>query len=91
MHYRICDSVRSTHNRDGAIVLDIRHGQIFSLNSVGSLVFEFLRRNSRSEYEIVAHLGREFSISREVAESDVRDFLQLLLIHHLIDRLDDSP
>ena len=26
--YRVSDTVRSTHNRDGAIVLDVRQGQI---------------------------------------------------------------
>ena len=38
--FRLSEQVRSTHNQDGAVVLDILHGQMFRLNLVGSRMLE---------------------------------------------------
>ena len=75
--YRVSDTVRSTHNQDGAIVLDLRQGQMFNLNFVGSRILELLKSGS-AESAIVDEISREFSISRDLAENDVREFLQNL-------------
>ena len=75
--YRVSDTMRSTHNHDGAIVLDVRHGQMFNLNFVGSRILELLKSGS-TESEIVDEIGREFGVDRELAANDVRDFLQNL-------------
>jgi len=82
--YRISDTVRSTHNQDGAIVLDIRQGQMFNLNFVGSRILELLK-NGSSESVIVDEISRGFSVSRELAENDVREFLQTLKTCHLVE------
>ena len=82
--YRISKTVRSTHNQDGAIVLDIRQGQMFNLNLVGSRILELLKRGS-TESEIVDDIGQEFSVGRELAENDVREFLQTLQKCHLVE------
>ena len=75
--YRVPDTVRSTHNRDGAIVLDVRQGQMFNLNFVGSRILELLKSGS-TESEIVDEISREFGVGRDLAENDVREFLQNL-------------
>ena len=75
--YRLSDTVRSTHSQDGAIVLDVRQGQMFNLNFVGSRILELLK-NGASESVIVDGISREFDVSRDLAESDVREFLQSL-------------
>src|ERR1035437_2435244 len=54
--YRVSDTVRSIHNQDGAIVLDVRQGQMFNLNLVGSRILELLKRGS-TESEIVDEIG----------------------------------
>jgi hypothetical protein len=41
--HKISETVRSTHSHDGGVVLDIRHGQMFNLNLVGSRVLELLK------------------------------------------------
>ena len=41
--FRLSEQVRSTHNQDGAVVLDILHGQMFRLNLVGSRMLELLK------------------------------------------------
>ena len=82
--YRVSDTVRSTHGQDGAIVLDIRQGQMFNLNFVGSRILELLKSGS-TESAIVDEIGREFGVRRELAENDVREFLQTLKKCHLVE------
>jgi hypothetical protein len=82
--YRVSDTVRSTHGRDGAIVLDVRQGQMFNLNFVGSRILELLKSGS-AESAIVDEISREFDVSRALAENDMREFLQSLKKCHLVE------
>ena len=82
--YRLSDTVRSTHNQDGAIVMDVRQGQMFNLNFVGSRIFELLKGGS-SESAIADQISREFGVSSNLAENDVRQFLQNLKKCHLVE------
>jgi len=82
--YRVSNTVRITHNQDGAIVLDVRQGQMFNLNFVGSRILELLKSGS-TESAIVDEIGREFDVSHDLAENDVREFLQVLKKSHLVE------
>ena len=87
--YRVSNTVRSTHNQDGAIVLDVRQGQMFNLNFVGSRILELLK-SGLTESAIVDELSREFGISQDLAENDVREFLQILKKSHLVEEHEPS-
>jgi hypothetical protein len=82
--YRVSDTVRSTHGQDGAIVLDIRQGQMFNLNFVGSRILELLKEGS-AQAEIVDEIVREFGVSRHLAENDVDAFLQTLRKYRVVE------
>jgi hypothetical protein len=82
--YRLSETVRSTHNQDGAIVLDVRQGQMFNVNFVGSRILEFLKSGS-TESAIVDQISREFGVSRDLAENDVGEFLKNLKKCHLVE------
>jgi hypothetical protein len=82
--YRVSNTVRSTHNQDGAILLDIRQGQMFSVNRVGSRILELLK-NGSTESAITDRISRDFGVSRNLAENDVREFLQKLKKCQLIE------
>ena len=82
--YRVSDEVRNTHSQDGGIVLDIRQGRMFNLNFVGSRILELLKSGS-AESEIVNEISRQFDISLELAENDVREFIQTLKTHRLVE------
>ena len=82
--YRVSDAVRSTHGQDGAIVLDVRQGQMFNLNLVGSRILELLKSGS-AESAVVDEISREFNVNRDLAESDVQEFLQDLKRCHLVE------
>ena len=87
--YRVSENVRSTHGQDGAVVLDVRQGQMFNLNFVGSRILELLKGGS-VESEIVDAIVREFGVSREGVESDVQEFLQSLRKNHLVEDREPS-
>jgi hypothetical protein len=81
--YRVSEGVRSTHGQDGAIVLDIQQGQMFNLNLVGSRILELLETGA-TESAIVAEISQKFQVSRDIAEGDVREFIESLQQHHLL-------
>jgi hypothetical protein len=81
--YRVSEGVRSTHGQDGAIVLDVQQGQMFNLNRVGSRMFELLETGS-AEPEIVDAISQEFSVSREMVEDDVHEFIGTLKKNRLV-------
>ncbi len=82
--YTVSEAIRSTHGEDGAIVLDIRQGQMFNLNFVGSRILELLETGA-AESAIVDEISQKFEVSRVVAESDVREFIESLKQHHLLE------
>jgi hypothetical protein len=82
--YKVSEGIRSTHGQDGAIVLDIRQGQMFNLNFVGSRILELLETGA-TEPAIVDEISQKFEVSRDVAESDLREFIESLKQHHLLE------
>jgi len=82
--YKVSEGIRSTHGQDGAIVLDIRQGQMFNLNFVGSRILELLETGA-TESAIVDEISQKFEVSRDVAESDLREFIESLKQHHLLE------
>jgi hypothetical protein len=81
--YKVSEGIRSTHGQDGAIVLDIRQGQMFNLNFVGSRILELLK-NGSTESAIADQLSQDFDVSRDIAEHDVREFIDALEEHRLV-------
>jgi Coenzyme PQQ synthesis protein D (PqqD) len=87
--HKASEGVLATHGQDGAIVLDIQQGQMFNLNLVGSRVLEVLKSGA-SESQIVDVISREFDVSRSVAENDVREFIETLKKHRLVEECQSS-
>ena len=80
---KIAEGVRSTHERDGAVVLDIHQGQMFTLNIVGSQILGMLERGW-PETKIAHEISREFGIRSDIVERDVREFIACLEKHKLL-------
>jgi hypothetical protein len=83
--HRISQTVRSTHNQDGAIVLDIRQGQMFNLNYVGSRILELVIAGTADQV-IVDTISQEFGVGREMVASDVQEFLRALEAYQLLEK-----
>lgn len=82
--YRISPSLRSTHGQDGAVVMDIAQGRMFSLNRVGARMLE-LMKSGAGEPEIVEAVSQEFEANRETVEKDLGDFIATLRRQNLIE------
>jgi hypothetical protein len=87
---KLSEHARSTHNQDGAVVLDIRHGQMFRLNLVGSRTLELLQ-SGLTESQIANVVSREFSAERNAVARDIEKFLVHLRRHHLIEFREAEP
>jgi hypothetical protein len=80
---RLSDSVRTTHTGDGAVVLDISRGRMFTFNPTGSRILQLLNTGVE-EKEIALTLVQEFSADPRTADADVGEFLTLLRQHALV-------
>lgn len=88
--YRVSRWFRRTQNQDGTIVLDIQRGQILRFNVTGSLIFERLQQG-QTESQIIDGISQEFCIPREVARTDVGEFLKSMEQAGVIHVHEDTP
>ena len=77
------DTVRSTNTEDGRVLLDVRHGQMFSVNVVGSKILELVE-HGWDEARIAEEISRTYTISIEIVRPDVRDFIEALRKHEIL-------
>jgi Coenzyme PQQ synthesis protein D (PqqD) len=81
--FKISDTIRRTESVDGGILLDVHHGQIFCLNIVGAKILELLQQG-HDESRIADEISRSYGANREVVRADVRDFIESLHKHHIL-------
>jgi hypothetical protein len=77
------DTVRSTQTIDGKILLDVRQGQMFSVNVVGSKILELIEQGW-GEARIVNEISRAYEMNIDVVRTDVHDFIDALRKHHIV-------
>jgi hypothetical protein len=76
-------NLRSVANDDGAVILDIEHGLISTLNPTGAYVWQRLQRGEPLE-TIIAILACDAGEEVLIVERDVRDFVEDLKQRHLL-------
>ena len=81
---KLSEQIRSTHDQDGAVLLDIRQGLMFRLNPVGSRILELLKLGY-PESRITDEISRDFGADRETVKSDLGEFLAHLETHGLLE------
>jgi len=74
---KVAKGVRETVNQDGAVLLDIEQGLCFSLNPVGTRIWEMIK-DGRSVDEIADALEEEFRLPRTQLLTDISDFVNQL-------------
>ena len=77
------DTVRSTNTEDGRVLLDVRHGQMFSVNVVGSKILELVE-HGWDEARIAEEISRIYTITIEIVRPDVHDFIEVLRKHEIL-------
>ena len=89
--FRISDTIRRTQTVDGGILLDIHHGQMFCLNVVGAKILELMQQGY-DEPRITEEISRDYQTSRDTVRADVREFIESLHQHHILNiRSADLP
>ena len=86
---RISEHVRATVTQDGAVLMNIKGGDMVTLNLTGSMIWQQLA-DGRSPEQIADTLSTQFGIPREQALSDVNEFLEQLEAQHLIESLESE-
>ena len=66
--------LRSIVDHDGAVILDIKRDQFFSLNPVGSYIWERLLKGQSLD-QIAKALAEETGTEISIVVSDVNDFV----------------
>lgn len=69
--------LRCVADGDGAVVLDIKRDQFFSLNPLGAYIWNELTNNT-SLYQIKANISRQMDVELAVVSSDVDEFVAAL-------------
>ena len=75
--------MRSTQTQDGRILLDIRQGQMFSVNVVGSRILELIEQGWE-EPRITDEISRAYGMEIEVVRIDVCEFIAALRKHRIL-------
>jgi hypothetical protein len=81
--FRASDTIRRTQTADGGILLDIHHGQMFCLNIVGAKILELMQQGY-DESRIADEISRDYGVSREVVQTDVIEFIEVLHKNHIL-------
>lgn len=77
-------SIRRVSDTDGSILLDVRRGTMYRLNSLGSQILNLLERGDSLPY-IAAQLSVQFGVPLDVVQTDIQEFLQSLKLHGVLD------
>jgi hypothetical protein len=75
--------LRSVVDQDGAVILDIEHDTMLTLNSTGGYIWQKLQEGKLID-EIVCELSRDTGVDRAIVDRDVHDFLEQLKSKHLL-------
>jgi hypothetical protein len=83
MNQRISSSTRLINTVDGAVVMEITSGLMFTSDPVGGRILELLKQ-SLSEEQIVETVSRECEVSPEIVRPDLERFMEQLRSYGLI-------
>jgi hypothetical protein len=75
--------LRSIIDHDGAVILDIEHDAMLTLNSTGGYVWEKLKQGKLID-DIVCELATETGTDLATVDRDVHAFLEVLKLKHLV-------
>lgn len=78
------NTIRRLSNSDGGVLLDLRRGVMFRLNSLGARVLDLLEQGN-SPAQIAETFSAEFQVPLEEVQADVREFVDALKVRRVLD------
>jgi len=82
---QLSESVRTSIDRDGAVVLDVARGTILRLNRTGASLLQLLAQGGE-EPTLASEFSRLWEIPLDRAQQDVSEFLASLDAHGILRR-----
>ena len=79
----IAPSVRSVFSQDGAVVMEIRQGMMYTSNPVGGRIFELLSQGHSAD-QVIGMISQECDVEQETVRRDLETFLEQLSSYGLI-------
>lgn len=79
--------LRSVVDNDGAVILDVEHDTMLTLNSTGGYIWQRLQQGQLIE-TIVSELSRDTGVDITIVDRDVHYFLDQLKSKHLLSEPD---
>jgi DNA-binding transcriptional ArsR family regulator len=77
-------SVRSVFSQDGAVLMDIKQGMMYTSNPVGGRIVELLSQGMSAE-SVVEAISRECSVSQDTVRHDLERFVEQLRSYGLVE------
>jgi Coenzyme PQQ synthesis protein D (PqqD) len=81
---KLSSELRLSMHSEGAVLLDVDGGRVFSTNRIGAVILAGLE--SKTLGEIAAEVSREFSVPLERVQGDVTNFVEDLGRRKLVSR-----
>lgn len=79
----IAPSVRSAFNQDGAVLMDIQQGMMYTSNPVGGRILELLSQG-RLQNDVVEIISRESEAPQETVRHDLEAFIEQLRSYGIV-------
>jgi DNA-binding IclR family transcriptional regulator len=86
----IAPHLRSVVDHDGAVILDIEHDTMLTLNSTGGYIWQRLQQGKLID-EIVSELARDTGADLAAVDRDVHVFLEQLRSKRLLRDAEREP
>ena len=78
------DNIRKLTSSDGGVLLDLRRGVVFRVNSLGARALDLLEQGV-SPAQIAERFSSEFQVPLEEVQADVSEFIALLKLRGVVD------
>jgi hypothetical protein len=80
---QIAPSVRSVFSQDGAVLMEIKQGMMFTSNPVGGRILELVSQGA-SAHDVVETISRECDAPPETVRQDLAAFVEQLRSYGII-------
>jgi hypothetical protein len=81
----LAPSVRSVFSQDGAVLMEIKQGMMYTSNPVGGRILELLSQG-RSAENVVETISCECAVSKETVRHDLERFIEQLRSYGLVEQ-----
>lgn len=86
-YYQLSNRQTSSRLANDTVILDHKDGIYFSLNEVGTHIWEQLKESPKSEEELTDSLLEAYEIDSETANQDLKEILNQLINEKLVEEV----